>query len=100
MRSLVLSPEAIKDIRSARAWYEHKRSGLGAEFEQALEASLMRIRRLPESLRQVGDGFHRISLRRFPCDVYFEYDDRRVVVAIVFHTARDPATVLARLQRH
>jgi hypothetical protein len=47
MTRISLTPEAYKDVRSATAWYERKREGLGSEFERAVEAVLTRIARDP-----------------------------------------------------
>lgn len=100
MYELVLTPEAFDDLRAARIWYEEQRSGLGAAFERSIEATLMRVLRLPESFPEMTAPFRRAIVKRYPYDVYYEFDARRVVVVLIFHTARDPKTVLARLRRH
>lgn len=100
MRELVLAPEAFDDLRSARRWYEARREGLGAAFEQAVEAVLTRVQRTPDSGREVAPGFRRAIVRRFPYDLYYSFDERRVLVLLIFHTARDPAAILRRLGKH
>jgi toxin ParE1/3/4 len=100
MRDLTFTPGALDDSIAARAWYESKREGLGAEFDNALEAALDRIHRLPETGKPIEPPFRRVALRRFPYEVFYEFDSHRVLVVLVFHTARDPASALARLQGH
>lgn len=100
MRELVLAPEAFDDLRAAYRWYEQRRVGLGAVFEQAVEAAFMRIARNPHCAPEVARPFRRIVLRRFPYDVYYSFDERQVQVMLVFHTAQDPSGVLRRLGQH
>jgi len=100
MRDLTFTAGALDDAIAARCWYESKREGLGAEFENALEAALGRIRRSPEAGKPIDPPFRRVALRRFPYEVFYEFDPQRVLVVLVFHTARNPASALARLQGH
>ena len=44
--------------------------------------------------------FRRVTLRRFPYDVFYEFNAQRVVVVLVFHNSRDPASALTRLREH
>ncbi|RQP26074.1 type II toxin-antitoxin system RelE/ParE family toxin [Piscinibacter terrae] len=100
MTRLSFTPEAFKDVSTATAWYERKREGLGSEFERALEATLTRIERSPLRYRLFAKEYRRLSLRRFPYEVYYTLRGETIVIASVFHTSRDPLTVLARLQKH
>ena len=100
MRELVFIAEAFDDLRSARRWYEERRAGLGAAFERAVEAALERVRRMPQSGAEVAPPFRRMIVRRFPYDVYFEFDERRILVVLLFHNSRDPAVALSRLGKH
>lgn len=97
MRELVLAPEAFDDLRAACRWYEERRGGLGAAFERAVEAVFTRIQRSPHSSPEVAAPFRRAIVRHFPYDIYYSFDERQVLVVLVFHTARDPQTMLRRL---
>ena len=44
-------PEASAELENAAVWYESRRSGLGVEFLEAVDATLDRIARCP---RQPG----------------------------------------------
>jgi plasmid stabilization system protein ParE len=99
-RRLILTPEALDDLRAARQWYEQRRAGLGAAFELAIEATLTRVQRLPEGHPVVTPPFRRANVRRFPYTVLYRVDPEAVVVALVFHTAQDPVQALSRLRQH
>jgi plasmid stabilization system protein ParE len=90
MRRLIFSPQAGADIKSIYRWYESQRPGLGREFKLAVEAATSRIRRAPQSFRIASNPFHRALVRRFPFEVFYEFDDERVVIHLVFHTSQDP----------
>jgi plasmid stabilization system protein ParE len=98
MRRLIFTPLAKADIRAAYRWYEQQRPGLGIQFRTSLEAACSRIGRSPERFRVAVDGFRRVLLKRFPFEVFYEYDDDRVVVHFVFHTSQDSETWRTRLR--
>ena len=98
MRQLIFALAAVDDAVAARRWYELQRDGLGAAFDIALEATLERLRRTPLAGKPTDAGLRRISLRRFHYEVFYDRDADRVVVILVFHTARNPALALARLR--
>jgi plasmid stabilization system protein ParE len=100
MRALVLTPEAFDDLRTARRWYEEQHAGLGAAFELAIEATLTRIQRMPTGFPEVAPPLRRAIIRRYPYDVYYEFNDREIVVVLVFHTAQNPARLLQRLRKN
>ena len=100
MRALILAPRAFDDIRSASRWYDNQREGLGLAFEAAFEAAAERVCRMPLSGKAVEAPFRRVTLRRFPYDMFYEFDAQRVVVILVFHNSRNPAAALVRLREH
>ena len=97
MRRLIFSPEAGADIKATHRWYEAQQPGLGREFRPAPVAATWRIQRTPESFRIASDTLHRALVRRFPFEVFYEFDDERVVVHLVFHTSQDPVKWRERL---
>jgi plasmid stabilization system protein ParE len=98
MRLLIFSHEAATDIKAAYRWYEAQRSGLGREFVMAVEAATSRVQRTLEHFRLSIDPFHRSLLRRFPFETFFEFDDERVVIHLVFHASQDPQKWRERLR--
>ncbi len=100
MRELILTPEAFEDLRTASRWYEQQRTGLSAAFQGAIGAALAHIQRSPRAFREIVAPFRRTIVKRYPYDIYYEFDDSRVLVVLIFHTARNPDEVLRRLGRH
>ena len=97
MRRLVVSREAAADIRTVYRWYEKQQAGLGREFSRAVEAAVSRVRPSPQSFRPASDHFRRTLVRRFPFEIFYEFDAERVIVHLVFHTSQDPAKWRSRL---
>jgi len=98
MLRLVFTRSAQDDLRQACHWYEEQRPGLGPRFEAAVEAVLERALRMPNSFPAALVDFRRATVRRFPYDIYYRITERQLVVVLVFHTARDPESAIARLQ--
>ena len=94
MRALRIHAAAVEEAVEAAAWYEKERSGLGADFENALEAAFdlleQEIVPLAPAPGIAGSrGVKRLLLRRFPYAVVVrEYDTEIFVVAIAHHSRR------------
>jgi plasmid stabilization system protein ParE len=99
MRRLIFSREANADIKAAYRRYENQRPGMGREFQLAVEAAASIIQRNPERFRIASDSFHRVLLRRFPFELFYDHDSTKVVVHLVFHTSQDPDKWRERLGR-
>jgi plasmid stabilization system protein ParE len=89
-RRTIFRRAARDDVRSARGWYEERRSGLGAAFVQRLEACIAQIERNPEIGLRVDGETRRAQLRRFPYVVYYELLEDDILVLAVWHGRRDP----------
>ncbi|HOC70504.1 MAG: hypothetical protein BWX80_01667 [Candidatus Hydrogenedentes bacterium ADurb.Bin101] len=90
--TLVLLPEAKKDVEHAYRWYEEQSLGLGMEFLRCLEVILTSIQHTPTIYPTVQGTCRRAILRRFPYAVFFEIEQERnsCTVYSVFHCAQDP----------
>lgn len=53
---------------------------------------------MPTSFPEVEPPFRRAIVRRYPYDVYYQIDDREIVIVLVFHTAQSPLRALHRLR--
>lgn len=87
---LVLEPEAEDDLEGARAWYEQRVGGLGAEFVAVVRESLETIERSPKLFPVAHADIRKAVLRRFPYSVYFVVLADSISVIAVFHGRRDP----------
>jgi plasmid stabilization system protein ParE len=94
---LVIAPEAELDIAEAYAWYEGSRVGLGEEFLGSIDGCIEAIRRQPDMLPLIHEGYRRALVRRFPYAVFYEREEKAITVYAVFHTARDPGKWRQRL---
>ena len=90
MRSYDLTLRALRDMHSARDWYDQASIDLGNRFIDAVLAAVRTARERPESCPLIRSGVRAVRCRRFPYRVYFETEENRIVVLAVYHTARDP----------
>ena len=91
-------PEVEEDVIAAYAWYEAKAPGLGEEFLRMFYACAGDIPRNQVLYPKVYREFRRRLLRRFPYAIYFRTEDNEIVVFGLFHCARDPRTIRAKLR--
>ena len=93
---VLLREEARTGVLEAFAWYEERRSGLGVEFRDALEATIARAVRHPLAYAAGDRGLRRALVSRFPYAVYFRiYPDALVVVGVM-HGRRHPKLLKTR----
>lgn len=82
---------------AAADYYEGKRSGLGASFTREFRACIDRVRVSPRGHSAWHGHFRRANFQRFPYYVVYSFDGTTVVVHAVYHSARDPDPLKARL---
>lgn len=103
MRRVRIHAAAAEEAAEAAAWYENERSGLGAEFQQALDAALDLLEEEIVPLISVpgaaaARGVKRLLLRRFPYAVIVHERTAEVVVLAFAHTSRRPGYWRERLK--
>ena len=96
-RNLRFLPEVEDDVIRGYAWYEAKSSGLGEEYLRMFYACVSEISKNPLLYPKVYSEFRRRLLRRFPYAIYFMIKDGQIVVFGLFHCARDPRSIRAKL---
>lgn len=96
--SMFFLPEVEEDVIAGYVWYEGKSTGLGEEFLRIFYACAGEIPRNPLLYPKVYKEFRRRLLRRFPYAIYFTVEGDQIVVFGLFHCARDPRTIKAKLQ--
>jgi toxin ParE1/3/4 len=85
---------AADEAAEAAAWYERQRSGLGVEFERAVDAALDLLEEDIVPLSPVrgaaGErGAKRLILKRFPYDVVVrDFGSEILVIAFAHHSRR------------
>jgi plasmid stabilization system protein ParE len=90
IRPVDFLPVAQREVEEAFQWYEGQRPGLGFDFLLAMDATIERLRRLPEGNEVVALRTRKALLRRFPYLVLYALEPDRIVVTAVFHGRRNP----------
>jgi plasmid stabilization system protein ParE len=86
-----LTDRAVRDMRSAREWYDRANVKLGNEFIDDVLAAIRLARERPASFPVERRDVRTVRCQRFPYRVYFRLFGGRVVVAAVYHTSRNPS---------
>jgi hypothetical protein len=99
----VLSP-AIEEVADAALWFESQRAGLGHEFWQAVDVTLLRIEASPLAFARSEfatpqHDFRSAIVRRFHYVIHFLIDSDEVQVVSVAHAARRPGYWLRRIKQ-
>jgi len=93
MMDVRVLPEAFEDLSEAVDWYNGRREGLGYEFEDLFFSSVENIRRHPLSHPMAYRSFRRSLFKRFPYSLYYRIHQKEIIVALIFHLARNPKTL-------
>jgi toxin ParE1/3/4 len=91
-------PEVEEDVVAGYNWYERKTRGLGDEFLSVFYAAAERILSNPLLYPVAYDPYRRRLLRRFPYALYYFIKDNQVIIAGLFHCARDPHGIGTQLR--
>jgi plasmid stabilization system protein ParE len=93
----------LGDVENARAWYERRVVGLGDRLENEFYAALEEIVGHPMACSPYAaarqSGVRHYLLASFPYTVYFDVKRDVVRVLLLFHGARNPATLRRELRR-
>ena len=84
-RRIILSPDAVRHIRSAVRWYEDKQAILSLRFIAEIRHTLRRITAHPYEFPLVSEVVRRALLFRFPYSIYFKFDANGVIIIAVLH---------------
>jgi len=83
--------EARAELLDAVAYYEDCCEGLGHQFDEQVQSAEDAILRHPEAWRDMGDGFRRKLLQRFPYGlVYYSPEIGWIEIVAVMHLHRQP----------
>lgn len=97
-REVVIRRLAETHLAEAYAWYERQAPGLGADFLNRYAAAQTHLADYPEAAPVVFLDYRRALIRRFPYGIFYIVDDNVVVIAAVYHLARNPQTIQAVLR--
>lgn len=86
-QKIILRQEAERDVSEAFAWYEEQMPGLGSEFLDAIESSILSIQNNLAQFPVIYRDIRRALTHRFPYGIFFLTSDNFIAV---MHTAREP----------
>ena len=94
MYKIVFTKRASQEFDKSFSWYEQQRTGLGDDFEKAIEVVLGRISERPQSFRLGKKPYREALVKKFPFLIIFKINksEKTVQIASVFHTSRNPKT--------
>jgi plasmid stabilization system protein ParE len=89
VKVLVLST-AEEDLRSGFDFYEQRQQGIGAYFLECLFRDVDALR-TQAGIYRLENGYHRLLSDRFPCAIYYTFDEDTVKIWRILDLRRDPA---------
>ena len=95
--------EADAEYRNAGRWYEGRRTGLGLEFFDAVDAAVSPISDLPRTGERVRRmpvelPVRRLAVKRFPYHVFYLETPSEIRILAVAHDRRKPGYWKNRLK--
>jgi plasmid stabilization system protein ParE len=81
---------AWNDLDIAFEWYEGQRRGLGFDFLDCVEASIVTIQQMPKLYAKHHEHFRRALVRRFPFSIFYTIEEGEIVVHAIFDNRQDP----------
>lgn len=90
MRVVIFTRVAQLRYRAARDWYEQAKPGLGTQFTDNLDEAVLTVRRQPAQFKIAVRQYRRALVKRFPYELFFEFNEEQVIIYSVFHTSQNP----------
>ena len=87
---LEVKDAANTEITEAYLYYEEKRTGLGEEFLEHLDAYFDRITTNPNHFSKKREPYREAFIKRFPFLIIYEVTKKKIIVYSVFNTWKNP----------
>lgn len=87
---ILIKPGAELDAEDISNWYENVLPGLGMSFLENYIQVLQNIQRNAQYCFNVGNGYRRANINRFPYNVYFSIEGNKAIILAIMHQHRDP----------
>jgi hypothetical protein len=97
MRAARFAAFAQSQYLEAHRWYEALQAGLGEQFSDQVNEAIKRMESNPGQFKIAAKQYRRALLKRFPYEMFFEFDDDHIIVYSVFHTSQNPRRWEAQL---
>lgn len=89
---------AERDAEATVEWYEQQQPGLGAEFIDTLEETIVGLTEHPRMYPEVEPDIRRALTGKFPYSIYYQLYDNEIVILAVLHTRRAPDVLKGRTE--
>lgn len=96
-RTVIIRPEAQREVQEAFEWYEGLSIGLGYELLRAADACLDSIKRNPFAYPVQRKATRRALLRKFPFSIFYTVNESHIVIIAFFHARRNPIDWVRRV---
>lgn len=81
---------AEREILEAVEFYHERAGNLAAEFYAEFCRARAEIEAFPELWGNVGGGYRRKLLKRFPYGIIYRIEEAQILIVAVAHTSRRP----------
>jgi plasmid stabilization system protein ParE len=89
MKGVRYNRHALEEMIAAGYWYDEQRPGLGADFVNAVEATVQEIVKAPKAGIPSDDATRVRRVSRFPYSVvYLEQQDEILIFAVAHHSRK------------
>lgn len=91
MKSLLLHPQARRELDNAIHFYEVRSKGLGLEFLAEIEQTLDKIYRNPNlGTFFLQSNIRRLLVNRFPYSIFYTERETTIWIIAIAHAKRQP----------
>ena len=87
---LIVRPEAEAELEEAFLWYEQQVIGLGSQFLLVVDEAINSIQQNPFQYPVIYKDIRRALTHRFPYQVLFVNNNKKIAIIAVFHGMRNP----------
>ena len=87
---VVSHPKADEELEAAAVWYEQCQPGLGLDFLNEFERTLLRILKEPQRWRKIRGENRKLNFHRFPYAIVYSAQIDILRVRAVMHLYRRP----------
>ena len=96
--SLIIKPEAEKDIDQAVEWYQDQDKNLISQLLNEFENGFNKILDNPKHFQKRYHEIRIIFTKKFPYGIYYTLEEGKIYVHAVLHNKQNPKNISKRLK--
>src|SRR6185503_2702935 len=86
--NLRILSECVDEVVEICDWYDHRRPKLGDEFEASFNYTVSLILKLPKGYPSLEKNIHKVSIERFPYNIFYIMENEMILIIGVLHHSR------------